>query len=216
MNLISIAKAGRSVKEETITIAEVDSTRAAAILRRATSVRSTILGIEVGVAAGKLSEALLVAAPNLYLTMVDDYASGAWRSVAYKATGDQHAALTKEQQLGTIRAAKRRVGHFGKRARFLVMSSAAAAAQVADEGYDFVFLDADHSYEGVRADLAAWWPKIRAGGWLCGHDYGGYVIVNGAPRYFGVKEAVDEWASALSLSVETDSDNTWFVRRVAE
>ncbi len=36
---------------------------------------------------------------------------------------------------------------------------------------DFVYIDGDHSYEGVLADIDAWWPLIRSGGFLCGHDW---------------------------------------------
>jgi len=35
----------------------------------------------------------------------------------------------------------------------------------------FVFVDADHSYEGVKADIEAWRPLIVPGGILAGHDY---------------------------------------------
>lgn len=45
------------------------------------------------------------------------------------------------------------------------------AAAVATNGrFDVVFLDADHSEEGLYADLFAWAPKVKAGGTLCGHD----------------------------------------------
>ena len=37
-----------------------------------------------------------------------------------------------------------------------------------------VFIDADHTYEAVRGDLTAWWPLVRPGGFLAGHDYGEY------------------------------------------
>ena len=40
-----------------------------------------------------------------------------------------------------------------------------------DGSLDFVFLDGDHSYEAVAADIAAWKPKVRRGGVLAGHDY---------------------------------------------
>ena len=56
-----------------------------------------------------------------------------------------------------------------------------AAARVPD--VDMVFLDGDHEYEAVVADIAAWLPKTRK--LLCGHDYAN-------PRYPGVAEAVDE------------------------
>ena len=54
--------------------------------------------------------------------------------------------------------------------------SLAAAAKFADESLDFVYLDADHSYESVKADLNAWNPKIRTGGLFAGDDYGALAL----------------------------------------
>ena len=36
---------------------------------------------------------------------------------------------------------------------------------------DFLYIDGDHSYEAVKADLNAWWPHLRPGALLCGDDY---------------------------------------------
>jgi len=52
----------------------------------------------------------------------------------------------------------------------LVATSLEAAKIVADNAFDLVFIDADHSYENVRKDIAAWRSKVRPGGILCGHD----------------------------------------------
>lgn len=60
--------------------------------------------------------------------------------------------------------------------------STEAAALFDDRSLDFVFIDADHSYEAVKRDLLAWLPKVRPGGIIGGHDY---------PRP-GVKKAVAE------------------------
>ncbi len=45
-----------------------------------------------------------------------------------------------------------------------------AAADFEDASLDAVFIDANHSVEAVRKDIAAWLPKIKPGGMLCGHD----------------------------------------------
>ncbi len=41
---------------------------------------------------------------------------------------------------------------------------------VADASLDIVYIDGAHDVESVEADLRAWMPKIKQGGWLCGHD----------------------------------------------
>lgn len=47
-----------------------------------------------------------------------------------------------------------------------------AAAKFSAEGlqFDFIFVDANHTYKGVKADLVAWWPLLKEGGTMAGHD----------------------------------------------
>ena len=46
-----------------------------------------------------------------------------------------------------------------------------AAKDVPDGSLDLVYIDAGHSFDDVKADIAAWWPKVADGGVLCGDDY---------------------------------------------
>ena len=63
-------------------------------------------------------------------------------------------------------------------------TSVQAAHQFDDGEIDFVFIDADHEYKSVKADIAAWWPKIKPGGILAGHDF--------CDEFPGVEHAVRE------------------------
>lgn len=51
-----------------------------------------------------------------------------------------------------------------------------------DNTLDFVFIDAGHDYDSVTKDLNAWYPKVKNGGIIAGHDYhynvGVYPAVN--------------------------------------
>jgi predicted O-methyltransferase YrrM len=40
-----------------------------------------------------------------------------------------------------------------------------------DESLDFIFVDGDHTWEGVKNDIVLWWPKLKPGGVMAGHDY---------------------------------------------
>jgi len=64
--------------------------------------------------------------------------------------------------------------------RPLRMPSVSAARLFADGCLDFVFIDADHRCEAVQAYIAAWRPKIKAGGTLAGHDWNTYGSVQQA------------------------------------
>ncbi len=71
--------------------------------------------------------------------------------------------------------------------------SVKAAEVFPREHFDFVYIDADHTYEAVRDDVRAWWPKVRMGGVLSGHDYTKAHQPTQVP--FGVIQAVDEFVA---------------------
>jgi hypothetical protein len=49
--------------------------------------------------------------------------------------------------------------------------SALAAHLFPDQSIDFVFIDAAHTEDAVRADITAWLPKVKPGGTIAGHDW---------------------------------------------
>jgi len=72
--------------------------------------------------------------------------------------------------------------------------SSAASAIFPDGSVELCFIDADHTFEGVTRDMEAWWPKIRPGGAMAGHDYR-------HTRKHGVRPAVDAFAARAGLPV---------------
>lgn len=85
----------------------------------------------------------------------------------------------------------------------VMQSDTAEASQLFPDGsVDVAFLDADHSRAGFERDVEAWWPKIRSGGLLCGHDYN--------PGFPDVIAVVDERFPNRELVVDT---SIWTVRR---
>lgn len=78
-----------------------------------------------------------------------------------------------------------------------------------DESLDWVYIDAGHSYEEVKADYDAWFSKVRVGGIISGHDYG--------DNEFGVKKFVDELNKKINLTTEDFWDGKeyqswWFIK----
>ena len=86
---------------------------------------------------------------------------------------------------------------FPERLILIEADTADAHIWLADASHDFVFVDADHSYSAVCRDLELYRPKVRPGGFLCGHDYG-HVSVSNAIR------------DTLGRVTVTDVDGVWY------
>lgn len=86
-----------------------------------------------------------------------------------------------------------------------------AAEEHADGSVDFVFVDGSHDFEGAFADVAAWWPKVRPGGVLAGHDYvhwSGDGVERAVKEFFGTDDDAffvrpKSWAVRKREEVET-------------
>lgn len=91
----------------------------------------------------------------------------------------------------------------------LPLPSNIAARVLAHHGFkfDLIYLDGDHSKEGVQADIGAYWPLLAEGGMMIGDDYSD-------PR-FGVKEAVLSrfGMDAFDRPYEVVAGNWWIVRK---
>ena len=73
-------------------------------------------------------------------------------------------------------------------------SSADWAEKFEDQFFDYLYLDADHSKKSVLADLKSWYPKVKNGGIIAGHDV--YCDQNNAFReHFDVEGALAEFFS---------------------
>jgi hypothetical protein len=70
-----------------------------------------------------------------------------------------------------------------------------------DELFDMVYLDADHSYEACKRDLALAYKKVKKGGFIMGHDYEMNMKKAKTTWVFGVKQAVDEFCTQHGLFI---------------
>lgn len=59
---------------------------------------------------------------------------------------------------------------------------------------DYLYIDADHAYDSVLADLEAWVPHVRPGGLIAGDDYD-------HPLFPGVRAAWDVFAHVHGLTL---------------
>jgi len=82
----------------------------------------------------------------------------------------------------------------------LQTTSLKAASQFEDNSLDFVHIDASHDYENVLADIEAWYPKVKPGGFITGDDY----VIN----WGGVIQAVNEYFTGKSVILLNRGDMT--------
>lgn len=117
------------------------------------------------------------------------YAVDMWESNA-SFPGD--AGNPQEWHNANYEACKKRFERFGDRV-VILRGPTVAMAQHIKEQLDFVNVDACHSYACVRADIEAYWPKLKSGGIMAFHDH--------EMKQYGVKQAVAEFAAANGLKV---------------
>lgn len=72
------------------------------------------------------------------------------------------------------------------------------------DNLDFIYIDGDHSYEGVKKDIELYWPKVRKGGVFGGHDF--------CPKIHGVARAVTEFTVKNRLDLQGDQFDWWVVK----
>lgn len=98
------------------------------------------------------------------------------------------------QQMTTFVDYNRSISRYSNVTYFIGTSE--DAAKLLHDDYGFIFLDAMHDYESVKADIERWWPKLLPGGVFALHDYG-------HSDFPGVKQAVDERFGPLPNVVVT-------------
>ena len=92
---------------------------------------------------------------------------------------------------------------------FFKLFSKEAVKEIADDNLDLIYIDADHAYEHVKEDIKIWYPKVRKGGIVCGHDYD-------VPEWEGVKRAVDEIFKNVNIIIDADkgcSNKIWWHKK---
>jgi len=145
-------------------------------------------GAELGLWEGKTISHVLARCPQLSMLGVD-----LWEAQPDNPGPEGYEGWDHDEH---ERICRERCAPFGDRARLIKGYTVTAANEVEDASLDFVFIDADHSEQGCRADISAWLPKIKPTGWIMGHDI----------NWPGVKAAVGD----MLPGYEIGPDVVWF------
>lgn len=155
--------------------------------------------------------------PNLYRAMVQEFGSGSrfaeigvWKGRSAAFMGVEIINSNKDIKLHCIDTFGGSIEHVDKReildgtlydvcvnnlkpvssvVEVFKNDSVLQAAAYEDKSFEFVFIDGDHTYDGVKRDIEAWLSKVKDGCILAGHDYG---WPNDTGRW-EVREAVEDF-----------------------
>ncbi len=168
-------------------------------------------GAELGVLDGRTFLYLLAQCPQIDMIGVDvwdmpGFTEGPTRSRERCFCG--YCSATRALRIGrkAVTMAQMRTNVllesaiYGARAVIIQERTTDAAAHVPDRSLDFVFVDGDHSTEGVLDDIDHWLPKIRLGGRLIGHDWNMQSVRDAVLMPFPLAE------------VRATDDHVWWVQ----
>lgn len=159
--------------------------------------------IEIGCKEGRTVGFVLNECPDICAVAIDP-----WKADP-SAVGESYAAWDfakiEREFWQNVGAHKRRCQ------QFRCTSAEYASEAVNDAGrpreyFDVIFIDAQHDHASVLEDIDRWWPMVRPGGFLTGHDFN--------HKWPGVMRAVSE--SFNLMDVEVAPDSVWIVRKSSE
>lgn len=121
-------------------------------------------GVELGVDAGKYSEILCRANPDLHLYSIDP-----WKNSAYEPEVPEKTNYNKVYLNRRYQEAKKRLAPYN--GTIIRKTSLNALKDFKDGSLDFVYIDGNHNFVNVANDIHWWNKKVKVGGIISGHDF---------------------------------------------
>lgn len=121
------------------------------------------IGAEIGVYKGQTSRQILETTSTKMLYMIDQYRLNYDKSqTLYSKRGNPDADYEFVRKYFSEKFPNRHT---------LIRKTSEQSGKELDVALDFIFIDANHTYEHVMKDLQIWVPKVRSGGLIIGHDW---------------------------------------------
>lgn len=152
-------------------------------------VKPGMAGCELGVFAGEFAVELFALQPS-QLYLIDAW-QGDEKGELFSA--DENGNNHKTVLANDLKENVARIFANQPNVHILCNWTQDAIPTLPDNSLDYVYIDADHSYEGVKRDLELILPKMKQRCLIMGHDYEVNFDKAGYLFLFGVKKAVDEF-----------------------
>ena len=148
---------------------------------------------EIGVWKGQFAEQLLSLQPR-HLILVDPF-------VGTVSSGDENGNNVVDAYLPLEYLILNQKYKYDPKVILFRGYSHELLPHFAKQSFDIIYIDGDHSYQGVKNDLALARQLVKRGGYICGHDYEMNPNKTKNNYNFGVKQAVDEFCQQHNLQI---------------
>jgi hypothetical protein len=153
--------------------------------------RKNLIGVEIGAAEGVNAKHILKNLDIEKLYLIDPYEP---------YTENLH--IFKNHVNGEKKLLKRLKPYKGK--IVLITHDSESVALMIPDNLDFVYIDGNHDYEYVKKDIELYYPKIKKGGILSGHNF--------AVSWLGVYIAVVEFILKNNLRLYAKDLDWWMIK----
>ena len=150
--------------------------------------RKNLVGLEIGVSYGDNAKTILENLDIKKLFLVDPYIPYIEENKKVNTEAHKEAAINI-------------LWKYNRKTLWFFMDSTEASKLFEKDSLDFVYIDGNHNYECVLADIRNYYPLIKKGGYIGGHDFLG--------EYFGVIKAVTQFANEKRLGLVTSFIDWW-------
>jgi hypothetical protein len=156
--------------------------------------KTELVGVEIGVASGENARNMLEELPIKKLWLVDPY-------TPYFEHGTiRDGSRAKEE-------AKQTLSKFSQ-VVFVEKTSEEAVKDIHDK-LDFVYIDGAHDYLFVKKDIELYYPLVKVGGVIGGHDYSPFFL--GVIR--GVNEFTDKHNFKMGIEFFVVFSDWWIIKK---
>jgi len=153
-----------------------------------------LVGVEIGIYKGENTKNIFESLPIKKLYLVDPYE-------VYEGYPEQPTPLKDAEIISSYRLSK-----YKDKSHFIKLKASDAVHLIPDD-LDFVYIDGNHKYEYVKQDIENYYPKLKIGGILAGHDF------RAKPYEEGVEKAVEEFVRKRGLKLYAQNADWWVIKK---
>lgn len=156
-----------------------------------------LVGAEIGVFHGNFALIYLEYLDIKKVYLIDPYEA----YEGYEMMGYNSSTLI-EKLREAEKEAHIKLDAYKNKIKWIKATSAIASTCIDDESLDFVYIDGSHEHDFVLQDITLYYPKVKKGGLLSGHDYG-------RPSWPGLSKAVNNFCMENNLKLNVKNYDWW-------